>query len=395
MNEEDSRNLFDNINKTIETVELASSLSSQFTNRLDNWRQNSLENIDQCYKGKKQEFEFHLRQQQKQQLNQLTFLRNRIVFGIKEKTIDEHMFDRLNHLIASLENQVNQFQSYRLNISLAVVLNDFALLRDHISNFNEILPLSSSRTTVKLPTKCLSMSMKENLLLINTDFNLSVLDEKFKFIQSIQWNNEPILNMFCSQTLNRFILITSNRIFSVDEQLMNIERLPINGKNWLTGTCTNEYLFLVTSEINSRIFKYSLSDSFRANQEYPLFSINCQENESIHDLSSNNDLLAIVLRTKSQQIHLDLCSSETLERYWSFELNSMNDFYSYRCCPLKFQQWMLINPNNRELIHISNEGKLIKKAKYHRSLPMYAIQTDDGRFINIMTNECIHQHQLY
>ena len=53
---------------------------------------------------------------------------------------------------------------------------------------------------------------------------------------------------------------------------------------------------------------------------------------------------------------------------------------------------MVMNPNNSELLHISKEGKLVKKDQYEYS-PIHAVQLDNDILI-IMTDKSIHQYKL-
>ncbi len=63
-----------------------------------------------------------------------------------------------------------------------------------------------------------------------------------------------------------------------------------------------------------------------------------------------------------------------------------------RCCSFRLDEWMVINPNNSELLHISKEEKLVKKDQYKYS-PIRAVQLENHVLV-IMTENDIHQYKL-
>jgi hypothetical protein len=70
----------------------------------------------------------------------------------------------------------------------------------------------------------------------------------------------------------------------------------------------------------------------------------------------------------------------------------MAGYSECRCCSLRLDKWMVINPNNSELLHISKEEKLVKKDQYKYS-PIRAIQLDNHA-LAIMTENNIHQYKF-
>jgi hypothetical protein len=253
--------------------------------------------------------------------------------------------------------------------------------------------LPSPQRTNQLKDNWCSIAAKDNFLLVKDDSKLCVLDEQFNVVKSIPWARDIIADMFWSKSLALFFLITVEKVFALDEKSMTIDQLPIaynvSKKIWYCGTCTNENLFLSTARAGSFIYKYSLLPSIQLVKEYRS-PISCKEDEHIQDLSSNKNALAIVIENHRKEVHVDLCSSRTLERYWSLQLDGMVNYSGCRCCSLRLAEWMVMNPNSSELLHISKEGKLIRKDQYKYS-PIHAVQLNNHILI-IMTENSIQQY---
>jgi hypothetical protein len=257
-------------------------------------------------------------------------------------------------------------------------------------------PLPAPQRTNQLEKNWFSIAAKDNFLLVHHDLQLCVLDKQLSIVKSIPWTHGIIVDIFWSKPLALFLLITFQKVFTLDEKSMTINQLPIacnhNEKAWYCGTSTNENLFLSPGYIRSYIYKYSLSPSIQLIKEYRP-PISCKEDERIQDLSSNKNALAIVITNNRKEVRFDLCSSRTLERYWSLECDTMVVCSASRCCSLRLDEWMVMNPDNLELLHISKEGKLLKKDQLTYS-PIHAVQLDNDDLI-IITENNIYQYKLY
>jgi hypothetical protein len=102
--------------------------------------------------------------------------------------------------------------------------------------------------------------------------------------------------------------------------------------------------------------------------------------------------LALIISNDEHVMRLDLCSLITLERYWSFKFGLPSRNYTLSCCLLTNNEWMIIDQNDSELLHISKDGSFLKK--YYCNSPLYAaVQfTDDS--IAIVSEEGISLHRL-
>ena len=202
---------------------------------------------------------------------------------------------------------------------------------------------------------------------------------------------------FFSTSLNRFIIITEQDLFDLDEQTMTVIQYPIFNQNntnrkWYCGTEHLQILFLSTKGFGSSIYEYKMFPSIQFSKEWKS-PLSCTQNEYIYDLRSNNSSLAfVIVNQERNETRLELRSPTTLEQQWSYKITSASIKHRIRCCPLLHNQWLCIDPKNSLLLHIDENGTLIKQDKYQPS-PRHMIQLDK-HLIAISTSETFNLHKL-
>jgi hypothetical protein len=150
-------------------------------------------------------------------------------------------------------------------------------------------------------------------------------------------------------------------------------------------------LFLSTLGVSPSIFKYTLLPWIQFVREYQP-SVSCREDERIQDLSSSNHVLGVLIENSRKTVRFDICSQKTLERYWSIELDSLIGLCGSRACSLENNEWLIIDPSNSQLLHLSSGGKITKKDKYNSS-PIHAVQLDNN-ILAILTETDLRLHKL-
>ncbi|CAF1379024.1 unnamed protein product [Rotaria sp. Silwood1] len=316
--------LADVINKLFDQVNNISTFRPDFLIELDKWCQEAHREVNKFCENKKQEFKEIFHKEQDQRTTELDRLRGQITQLILEQEVTEDFIDSIDNSIQSLQRQIDQFQSAHLTLRPLVIDDDLVAFHQQISSYNDLLPLPSPQRTIQLENNWYSVAAKDNFLLVQHDSKLCILDEQLNVVKETPWTHHIILDMFWSKLLAQFIIISFEGIFVLDENSMIINQLPIachnNKKTWYCGTCTNKNLFLSVEGISSSIYKYTLLPSIQLIKEYRS-PISCKEDERIQDLSSSKNVLAIVIKNYRNEVHFDLCSSRTLERQWSIELN--------------------------------------------------------------------------
>jgi hypothetical protein len=232
--------------------------------------------------------------------------------------------------------------------------------------------------------------------MVTQNKNLRLFNRELTVEKEIMWAaQDDLQDIIWSNALVRFILITSTAIFTLDPEMMTHESLTLDQhrhiNTWLFGTCSNHKLFLSTFDKGSSIVEYDLQPPIQFVREHTS-PLSCAENESIDDLASNHAALALIISNDEHVMRLDLCSLITLERYWSFKFGLPSRNYTLSCCLLTNNEWMIIDQNDSELLHISKDGSFLKK--YYCNSPLYAaVQfTDDS--IAIVSEEGISLHRL-
>jgi hypothetical protein len=384
------------LNKLSNQFKNDSLLRPAFLTELDKWCQEAHQAIDRFGERKKQEFEEFFHNERNKQKIELNRLQNQVNEFIQEKEeATQEDINSINESIRSLQHQTDQFELPQFIFSTLVIDDQLVTIHQNRSKSNDYLPLSSPYQTIQLKDNLYSIAANDNVILAKRESNVCLLDQQLNICKEIPWDHHTILDMFWSSTLTQFVIITREKIFTLNEKTMYVQPISL-GKNvtknsWYCGTCSNDNLFLSTIGIGASIYNYILLPSIQFVKEYRS-PVSCREDEHIQDLSSNNRVLVIVIENHCKRIRFDLCSPKTLERRWSIELDSLTGFSGSRCCSLNYDEWMVMNPNNYELIHISGGGKIIKKNQYNSS-PLHAVQMGHD-VIAIMTEKYIRVHKL-
>ncbi|CAF1513006.1 unnamed protein product, partial [Didymodactylos carnosus] len=167
---------------------------------------------------------------------------------------------------------------------------------------------------------------------------------------------------------------------------MNIVRCKVSSNTgWSRVTCSDTSLFLLTQGLGPSISQYTFRPSIKCIKEWHSPET-CTTEEYIFDLKwKHNSLAVIIYNEQNKETRLELRSSATLQRLWSIGVGS-----AFRCCLLYGDQWMVVDPLNSRLFHISTDGTLLKNDRYSQR-PWNVIQW--GKYvIGIRTAEGINLH---
>lgn len=331
---------------------------------LEQWRDNAHQLIDRMFEERKERIEKLVDQERNQ---------------------SESISKNASSIVRSLEEQIQQFIPSPL------------LLPDQQKSYRKTPSLSSSANrSIKLTEPLLSIAAGDNSILVISDNNLCLFDQNLVMIKQHPWIPNDVYDILWSTTLGQYLLITPGEIFLFDPNRLSVESFPLGANSiisdWLCGTCFNNRFILSTRSRSPSIYEYILVPSIEFHREYSP-PISCQHDQFILDLSSNNNtLIGILTKNLQNFIHLDLCSSNTFERYWSNRLETLSGRYRIRTCSLNDDQWLIINRNRSELLHLSPDGKLLRNEIDDPS-PCHAALLQNGA-LAILTTESIHLHQL-
>lgn len=371
-----------------------------FLTTLDQWRSDAYRTIDRFYETQRRHFEQFIQENRQKQRKEIDHLRLKITDLNHEKNISPDDIYLIKDTIQSIEKDLNNLQYLHCHIRPLILDENFVTFRsDKITR--DLLPLSRPYRTINIidDSYCW-MATNEKYLLAHHKPDLYLFDRQLSIIEKTPWIHGRIYVMCWSSTLNRFIVITNDTIYTIDENLLAIERCDLihhhhnNNiyRNWRSGTCSNINLYLSTGDLGSSIYEFILLPSIQFVKEWSS-PISCRHDEGIDDLCYRNDKFAIIIfHQTTNETRLDLRSSITLDTIWSIELSHLAPRRTSGCCWLNNDEWFVTDEYDFRIFHISADGHLIKSEKYDPA-PYNALLYGKD-MIAIRTIEGINLHKL-
>ncbi|CAF1119362.1 unnamed protein product [Adineta ricciae] len=369
-------------------------IRAQSVSALKKWQKEAHEAIDVFHKRKRQEFEEFFDNQHENHRREHANLQTQLDQLKSKENLDQEYIDSIIKSVRSFEQQVNLYEHLQLILSPLTIDEQCVIIHQKLPIVDDYLPLSDPHQTIEMKRRSFSIAANDNLILIEQDAKLCLIDQQLTIIREIPWSRSTIYDMIWSNTLKVFFIITGQDIFTLHEKADIVKKLSITDadtKHWYCGTCTSDNLFLSVMGLNPFIFKYSLLPSFRFTKNYSSI-VYQQEDIFIQDLSSNDHIIGILSETKQKTILFDIYSSTSFQRYWTITPDCFAGLHGSRCCALTHNQWMIINPNNSQIIYVSAGGKIFKKEKYFAS-PIHAVQLNNNILV-ILTENDLNLHKL-
>jgi hypothetical protein len=143
----------------------------------------------------------------------------------------------------------------------------------------------------------------------------------------------------------------------------------IEEREWLSCTCSENYLFLVTNKTGSSIKKFTLLPTIKLTKEWKSLR-KCASDEAIVNIIYNNGTLGVVIiNTSKKSLRFELKSAETLDRIWSLGFDTLcNQNIVFRCCLLTNDEWLVIDYEAKRLLHVTKDGNLKTMIPYDSGL---------------------------
>lgn len=388
----------DQFNQLAEELNKITLGETSFIKELDQWCFKAHQNIDHFYQKKRAEFEQFLKEEKQKQEKELQNIRDQFKQILEQQEATKENIQLLNNTLRSIEQQINSIQNSDFVLIPLIINDNLCIIKSKEEIDKNLLPLSLPyQTIIKKETTWFSIAANEKHILICQSSKLCLLNREMIIEKEIPWSYDQIWDMFYSISLNRFLILTQQDLFNLDEQTMNLIKYSIFdhsniNKKWYCGTTHLQTLFLSTKDSGSSIYQYQMFPSIQFFKEWQS-PLSCSRNEYIYDLQSNNSSLAfVILNEKQNETRLELRSPTTFEQQWSCKITSASGTYRIRCCSLIHNQWLGIDAMNSLLLHIDENGKLIKQEKYDPS-PRHIVQLDKYRII-ISTTKSFNLHTL-
>ncbi|CAF0805391.1 unnamed protein product [Rotaria sordida] len=374
--------LTDEINTLLDRIKRESLTESSCLKDLEEWRREAHQIVDRFYETKRKQLINEISKDKTIELDRLKF---KIDTLIREQDATQDQIDLITEKIRSIKQAIDEFQNLGLIIHPFTIDDNLIVLKS-----NAFLPLRTASRTMSYTASNSAMASNEKHVLIENESNLCLVNDRLTVTKKTLWTFGDIWGMCWSSTLARFIIVTNNILFILDEKTMTLTQCQISSdKNWYGGTCSNTTLFLSTWQLRegSNIIEYSLPSIQYMKQWQP--PLTCNKNEWIEDFEFKNSSLAmIILHSSGRKCgRFELRSSSTLQCLWSIALDG-----GYRCYSINYDQWIVIKNKQAEILHISNDGRILEQQQYDSQIKNVAVLNNN--ILMIKTADRINLYEI-
>jgi hypothetical protein len=378
-----SREEYNQLNRKIDELdEIVKNLSEKLLNngrdKLDKWRDESYKMINQFYEQKYQELHENCLKKIGKPKDELEQIRLQIYQLIQEEKTNKNDIQLLTSNIQHIKQKLKEIEQkdIQINIQSFLINENLISIENSISDDFDLSLLSSPCHTIHSSNQnSWSIASNNKYLLIDQYPNLYLLDKNLTIVNQYQWKYNHICDICWSKILNKFIIITHNKVCLIDENLTSIEHIrSIKGEKWWSCTCSNSSLYLTSNERDSGLFQFNLSSAFQLIKQWKSSSSD-EQGEYIYDITYQHDKLALIIGyTQNRSVYLILRSSTTFDLIWSYQLDINYKWFqtAIRCCSLTNDQWFIIEEYTSHIFHIDKDGKVKQKREY-TSQPWNAI----------------------
>jgi hypothetical protein len=362
--------------------------------KLEEWRMDCHRKIDCLFEQKCEELDRFVDRKVEKQQEDIVRIKSKVAELIREQETTRQDIDLLTSTIYHLKKEMDKIEHTCFRISTTPLVIDDSLI--HVQDVNELnlstLPPIYKNISRPAGSKTLTTS-NDRFLLVHRKPNLCLVDQEMNIVKEILWTHDDIYDMCWSEALNRFIVIGGRILFLVGENTTSIDKMQaIEERDWVSCTCSETYLFLVTNELASSIMKFRFLPSMELIRQWKSPNT-CTRDECIHSLHYNGRKLSMTIKNRLEKsLRIELRSAETLDCIWSLRLDTVcKQNLVFRCCLLTDDEWLVMDYETNRLLHITEDGKL--KA----TIPYEGIPSCANLFANMLvisTNGGVTSHQL-
>jgi len=346
-------------------------------NKLDIWKNNCHQIIDNYYQQKSQELQKFFIEKIDQHQNEIDQIQTTIIDFIRNDKTTQKNIQSLKLTINNIKKEINKFKDKGIQMDIRPFILDNHLIsikdsKPNAFNINSSILLSPYHTIESIDGWKSEFISNDRFILISLGENLCLYDKDLILIKQLSWKSESIYDMCWSSTLSNYIIITDKKkVYRINETTLVFDRVyGIEEKHWLSSTCSDTYLYLTTREMGTNIYQFKLLPLIRLVKQWvPPYS--CKSHESIHDIQYNNRTIALIIRDSfSGGIDIELRSSATLNIIWSLPLDmrSSGIWSRISCQSLQYDEWLIVHAATSRLFHITKDGKLKIIHQYHTKL---------------------------
>ena len=363
-------------------------MNNDWIKKLDQWRFDSYEIIDQFYEKKSKEINDYIQQifnKHEDDIKQLKFKAAKMI-NLQQTTTNN--LELLNSDIQILQKQINQLKhiSIQFHIDSLIIKDD--LINISISDSIELLP--PYQIIDRLPLSSDAICSNNQYLLFHQNSRLYLLDENLSIIDEKPWVYHCIRDICWSDRLNSFILLTSDDVYLIEQETFSIKHIPtIEGRFWQSCTCSNTCLYLSNDLWNSSMEEFSLTPSIKFLQRLETGN----EKQRIDSIEYNNETLALAVNDQiKQEIFIELRSLTTFDRLWLYRFSIEYSERKIQCCLMGSNSWLIADWGSSSIFHLTENGEIKDMIKSKNEI-RYIHVFETNKLI-ISTNDSINFHRL-
>jgi len=327
--------------------------------KLDKWREECDKTVNEFYQRKLKELDSYIKEFKPKYEEKKT----RVETNISQLQNQQNL-DLRKTAINSIEQDLDDIEQTSLQIHTRPLnIDDNYIYIEKELNLKNLLE-KSSRFLYTTESSSAIASNQQYLLMHQYPY-LNLIDQDLKIIKQNIWLYDWIRDMCWSETLHSFIIITPSNIYLVNENLEMTPPVKEDIKqNWFSCTCSDQFLYVSTCAWGSSIFQLSLSPSIEFTKQWDP-PLTCENHEGINDIKCNNEKIALMIKDpKENKKRMELKLTETFATIWSLELSVGSNIRLFSCCPINYNEWLVIDGTNSQIYHITKDGKFKNNIRY-------------------------------
>ena len=365
--------------------------------KLEQWRLDSHKRIDRFFQQKCRELNRLIVDKVDEQDEEFNRLQTKVAELINEQHVTCQDIHELTSTVDQLEIEINNIEESFIQIYTHPLVLDNGVISIKGVNDEEydLSVLSSAYKFISRPNGSYgALASNDRNLLIHQAPYLCLVDQDLTIHKRILWRYGLIHDMCWSRTLDRFIVIDRKNLFFLNENTGSTEKVqPIQKRNWLSCTCSDQFLFLSTNEWGSSITKFSFTSSKKLDQQWESPKV-CRIDEYVDVVTCNKTKLAMIIRNNSSRTtRIEVRSSETLDWLWSLPLDLVwNPRKPFHCCSFINEGWLIADYESGRLLHIT-KTRGVKSTIPYNKIP-YCVTLFGSNRLAVSAKDGVNFHDL-
>ena len=364
---------FNNVQNRVKDLKV-DDLTKNARTKLDQWRDEYHQRINEIFDQKCKELKQHAQEKLDKLKTNMTEMQRTLQPIFERRDADRQTIDLARSKLELVEQVLDNMNDRAFTVTTQPIPNDHHCIT--IEEFTEhsltLLALESTPTRTSRPSGSYApIVSNERFLLYHHHPDLRLLDKKLTVAKKIAWKHEKIQGMCWSSTSKQFLIVTEQKIYSVDEDLNSIRQIQyVENRTLYSCTHSEKSLFVVEYEHNSPILEYQVtSSSIKFIQEWRP-PRTCQDSEWINDISCRGKSMMLVIKNMTNKsCRIELKNSETFDQLWQLRLDiPILGNNPFACCSVVNNGWFVLDTDSNQFLYITADGTMGGRYQYNEKL---------------------------